>query len=136
MHRSSLFLPSLAAVAAAAAIACGGAAKSTSITEDPPGPGTDQATPPSVANGGPGMPTCGAGGNGTESCATSPRVAGGTFYRDYDGVSNTQQTNQATVTGLRVDKYEITVGRFQKQFVSVRRPPDGPPPRGAASTPT
>ena len=75
------------------------------------------AEPPSCQSGGPGLTTCGPGGTGTQSCCTSLEVPGGTFYRDYDGVTNTQMQSQATVNGLRIDRYEITVGRF-RQFVS------------------
>lgn len=70
--------------------------------------------PPSCAPGGPGMTNCGAGGSGTESCCTSLEVCGGTFYRDYaDGVDSLP----ATVSSFRLDRYEITLGRF-RQFVA------------------
>jgi formylglycine-generating enzyme len=49
--------------------------------------------------------TCGSAGNG--NCCESLRVAGGTFYRGTDA------TAQATVTAFRLDKYEVTVGRFR-----------------------
>ncbi len=74
--------------------------------------GTDGgAAPPSCQ----GLPaTCGPAGN--ESCCTSPLVTGGTFYRSYDGVTSgyTSQAYPATVSDFRLDKYEITVGRFRK----------------------
>jgi formylglycine-generating enzyme required for sulfatase activity len=43
-------------------------------------------------------------------------VTGGTFYRSYDGVSAsyTSQAYPATVSDFRLDKFEITVGRFRK----------------------
>jgi formylglycine-generating enzyme len=63
------------------------------------------------------MSTCGAGGSGTESCATSRQVPAGTFYRDSNAVASTQTGSQASVSALRIDKYEITVGRF-RQFVA------------------
>jgi formylglycine-generating enzyme required for sulfatase activity len=56
-------------------------------------------------------------GPNRESCATSLPVPSGTFYRSYDGVTYTDTGNPATVSGLRLDKYEISVGRF-RQFVS------------------
>jgi len=71
---------------------------------------------PSCASGGAGMTNCGPGGSGTESCCTSLQVPGGTFYRDCSG-AGCAQASQATVSGLRIDKYEITVGRF-RQFVN------------------
>jgi sulfatase modifying factor 1 len=68
----------------------------------------------SCASGGVGLTNC---GPGKESCCTSPEVAGGTFYRSYDDVTYTSTAYPATVSGFRLDKYEITVGRF-RQFVS------------------
>jgi formylglycine-generating enzyme required for sulfatase activity len=74
------------------------------------------------------MTNCGSDGKGTESCCTSLPVAGGTFYRSYDGVSYTDKSHPSTVSDFRLDKYEITVGRF-RQFVSAIvagwRPPAG-----------
>jgi formylglycine-generating enzyme required for sulfatase activity len=62
-----------------------------------------------------GLPaTCGPASN--ESCCTSLLVTGGAFYRSYDGVSAgyTSQAYPATVSDFRLDKYEVTVGRFRK----------------------
>jgi len=72
---------------------------------------------PSCAAMGSGLTTCGPGGSGHESCCTSLEVTGGTFYRSYDGVKYTDKSNPATVSSYRLDKYEITVGRF-RQFVA------------------
>jgi sulfatase modifying factor 1 len=57
---------------------------------------------------------CGPGSN--ESCCNSPLVPGGTFYRSYDNVNAgyTSQAYVATISDVRLDKYEITVGRFRK----------------------
>jgi sulfatase modifying factor 1 len=94
----------------------------------------DAGTPPSCAPGGPGMSNCGPGGSGAESCCTSLEVTGGAFYRSYDGVSCPGETDAgvgvndtigcftskaypATVSSFRLDKYEVTVGRF-RQFVN------------------
>ncbi|MBI3205347.1 MAG: formylglycine-generating enzyme family protein, partial [Myxococcales bacterium] len=49
---------------------------------------------------------CGASSN--ESCCTSLPVAGGTFNRSNDS------SYPATVSAFRLDKYEVTVGRFRK----------------------
>jgi formylglycine-generating enzyme required for sulfatase activity len=70
------------------------------------------ADPPSCASG----LTCGAA---AESCCTSPEVTGGTFYRTYtnDGSGPTAEADPATVSSFRLDKYDVTVGRF-RQFVS------------------
>ncbi len=57
-------------------------------------------------------------GDGTESCCTSLPVTGGTFYRNYanPGSGPTLEADPATVSSFRLDKYEVTVGRF-RQFV-------------------
>jgi formylglycine-generating enzyme len=64
------------------------------------------APPPSCAGG----LTC----NG-ESCCASAAVPGGSFSRSYDGVSTFANDAQyeATLSDFRVDKYEVTVGRFR-----------------------
>ncbi len=50
--------------------------------------------------------TCGPASN--ESCCVSPTVKGGTFNREND------PRYSATVSTFRLDKYEVTVGRFRK----------------------
>lgn len=73
------------------------------------------------------MTDCGAA---HESCCTSLEVPGGTFYRTYrnDGARATREADPATVSPFRLDKYEVTVGRF-RQFASAwksgYRPPTG-----------
>jgi sulfatase modifying factor 1 len=59
--------------------------------------------------------TCGPSGN--EDCCASSPVTGGTFYRGYDGATNTDQSHPATISNFRLDNYEITVGRFRKFLV-------------------
>ncbi len=73
-------------------------------------------TPPSCQAGGPGLTNCGASG---ESCCTSLEVPGGSFNRWYtnDGGGPTDELFPATVSGVRLDKYLVTVGRF-RQFVA------------------
>ena len=76
-------------------------------------------------SGGPGLTDCGAS---SESCCTSLEVAGGTYTRTYDfyvadgGPMNL--ADPATVSGFRLDKYLVTVGRF-RQFVNAVFPSDG-----------
>ena len=41
----------------------------------------------------------------------------GTYERSYDGFTFTNSNNPATVSALRLDRYEVTVGRF-RQFVT------------------
>jgi formylglycine-generating enzyme required for sulfatase activity len=75
---------------------------------------------PSCAPGGPGMTNCGPGGSGTESCCTSLEVPGGTYFRTYKSEADggpTGEADPATVSGFRLDKYLVTVGRF-RQFVA------------------
>ena len=50
--------------------------------------------------------TCGS--NGTDNCCSSPPVPGGTFNRNNNG------SYPATISNFRLDRYEITVGRFRK----------------------
>jgi sulfatase modifying factor 1 len=75
----------------------------------------DDGSPPSCTPGGTGMTNCGDGG---ESCCTSLEVEGGTYYRTYtnEGTGPAGEADPATVSGFRLDKYLVTVGRF-RQFV-------------------
>jgi formylglycine-generating enzyme required for sulfatase activity len=70
----------------------------------------------SCTPGGPGMTNCGAA---SESCCTSPEVTGGMYYRTYtnSGSGPTGQSDPATISTFRLDKYLVTVGRF-KQFAT------------------
>jgi formylglycine-generating enzyme required for sulfatase activity len=87
-------------------------------------PMIDAGGPSSCLAGGPGLSNCGA--THSESCCTSPVVTGGTYYRTYanDGTGPTEESDPATVSTLRLDKYDVTVGRF-RQFVNAVLPPDG-----------
>jgi len=83
------------------------------------------------------MTDCGAS---SESCCTSLEVTGGTYYRTFTntGGSPTGEADPATVSGFRLDKYLVTVGRF-RQFVSAVYPPPGgtrwsPPPGSGKHT--
>jgi sulfatase modifying factor 1 len=106
-------------------------------------------SPPSCQTPGAGLTTCGAT---SESCCTSLEVAGGTYYRTYDpwaggtdgGViyaivtadgGPTGEADPATVSGLRLDKYLVTVGRF-RQFVDAWNGGAGyiPPPGSGKHT--
>jgi formylglycine-generating enzyme required for sulfatase activity len=55
---------------------------------------------------GPGLSTCGPAGN--DNCARSLLVPSGSFFRGSD------TSLPATVSSFRLDKYEVTVGRFRK----------------------
>jgi sulfatase modifying factor 1 len=66
------------------------------------------------------MTNCGANG---ESCCTSLEVTGGTYNRTY-AIGDGGEADPASVSGFRLDKYEVAVGRF-RQFVNAVLPPDG-----------
>lgn len=62
-----------------------------------------------------GLPdTCGPNANG--SCCESLEVPGGFYYRSYDTAGDLMSGTQdypATISRFRLDKYEVTVGRFR-----------------------
>ncbi len=71
---------------------------------------------PSCVSGLPGAASdCGP--TGDDDCCASPLVPGGTFLRSYDGVYFFDASSPATVSDFRLDKYEVTVGRF-REFVA------------------
>jgi sulfatase modifying factor 1 len=85
-----------------------------------------QVPEPHCAPGGPGLTDCGLN---KESCCTNYEVTGGPFYRTYDvdymvaddfwvapDGGATGLGDPATVSTFRLDKYDVTVGRF-RQFV-------------------
>ena len=85
--------------------------------------GTTTAGASCVA-GGPGMTNCGAS---VESCCTSLEVPCGSYDRTYQSETDggpTDESDPATVSGFRLDKYMVTVGRY-RQFASAVLPVDG-----------
>src|SRR5262249_29371458 len=77
---------------------------------------------PICSNGQCVTPSCqaagaGAGWNcgltGADNCCNSPYVIGGMYSRSFDGITYTDPTLVATVSDFRMDRYEITVGRFR-----------------------
>jgi sulfatase modifying factor 1 len=83
------------------------------------------ADPPSCAVNGAGTSICGAS---MDNCCTSLEVQGGTYYRTYDLEPDgglelpvdggpIGEADPATVSTFRMDKYDVTVGRF-RQFVA------------------
>ncbi len=89
----------------------------TSVADTSVGDAADAAPPPpSCATSGDGRTNCGLG---SESCCTSLPVAGGTYNRTFvsDAGVPTGQADPATVGDFKLDKYEVTVGRF-RQFVA------------------
>jgi formylglycine-generating enzyme required for sulfatase activity len=69
-------------------------------------------------------------GSCDESCCASLAVTGGTFHRTYlnagTGHGPSGEADLATVSAFRLDKYDVTVGRF-RQFVNALLPADGGP---------
>lgn len=89
------------------------------------GSGSDVSDAGSPDSGGSTAPSCDVQGDGTtscgaalESCCTSLEVVGGTYDRTYTnaGSGPVGAADPATVSGFRLDKYLVTVGRF-RQFV-------------------
>ena len=76
-----------------------------------------------------GLPmTCGAHHN--DSCCSSPEIPGGPYYRSYDasgGPGFGDMSNPAFVSSFRLDKYEVTVGRF-RMFVQAGMGTQANPP--------
>ena len=101
------------------AVGCGG---STPFCAS--GACTATRVPPSCQQGGDGLTNCGAA---VESCCTSLEVTGGMFLLEDDpggrppappdGGTPGPIGLPTTVSSFRLDKYEVTVGRF-RQFVS------------------
>jgi formylglycine-generating enzyme len=79
----------------------------------PPLPELGDAAPPFLSCMG--LPsTCGA--SGTDSCCNSLAVPSGSYDRSYDvarDASSGDTSSPATVSAFRLDKYEVTVGRFR-----------------------
>jgi len=95
---------------------------------------------PSCEGGGSGLDTC---GESLESCCTSLEVPGGSYYRTYDPLDAqlnplvspdggpTGEADPATVSGFRLDKYLVTVGRFRQYVNYVTGSAGAPPANGS-----
>ncbi len=72
-----------------------------------------------------------------ESCCAGLAVDGGTFFRGYDGVTTDfmSKAYPATVSDYRLDKYEVTVGRFRKFVSSGQGTQANPPQEDAGAHP-
>jgi sulfatase modifying factor 1 len=68
---------------------------------------------PSCQESGAGLTNCGAA---SESCCASVEVSGGTYHRTYTntGSGPTGEADPASVSGFRLDKYLVTVGRYRR----------------------
>lgn len=77
--------------------------------------GIDAAPAPSFSSCNQLSHTCGA--NANDDCCNSPEVVGGTFARSFDLAGFGDTSAPATISDFRLDKYEVTVGRF-RSFVN------------------
>ncbi len=72
-----------------------------------------------------------------ESCCTSNEVPGGSFFMSYDGFSDfdgesyTQAQYPASVSSFRLDRFEVTVGRFRPFVEAVTKGSKWVPPPGS-----
>jgi len=94
-----------------------------------PGDGSVIDAPPGQAASCVGLPaTCGADGH--DNCCNSPDVFGGTYYRSFDRANDSLSgttSSPATLSDFRLDKYEVTVGRF-RAFVNAAMGTQSNPP--------
>jgi formylglycine-generating enzyme required for sulfatase activity len=60
-------------------------------------------------------------------------VSGGSVIRDYDGVMNKDRSNTATVSSFRLDRFEVTVGRFRAFLAAGQGVQTAPPAVGAGA---
>lgn len=73
--------------------------------------GIEGGPPASCAGGSPAVSACGP--SAQESCCLSPLVAGGVYKRGHDGVILFDFDDPAQVSAFRLDRFEVTVGRFR-----------------------
>ncbi len=80
-----------------------------------------------------GLPaTCGAAG--VSSCCATEDLPGGTYFRSHDVSGDgmfSARTAPATVGALRLDTYEVTVGRFRRFVAAGQGTQSNPPAPGA-----
>ena len=92
---------------------------------------TTSGVPPSCQASGAGLSNCGAS---SESCCATLEVSAGAYDRTYTSDADggpVGEADPATVSGSRLDKYEVTVGRF-RQFVNAWNGGSGyTPPAGS-----
>lgn len=94
--------------------------------------GTDAPSdpPPSCA----GLPaTCGPSGT-DDCCSIATPIPGGTYYRSYDVATDDMFPDMsfpATVSAFKLDRFEVTVGRF-RSFVTAGKGTQASPPANGA----
>jgi formylglycine-generating enzyme required for sulfatase activity len=80
--------------------------------------------------------TCGIIGN--DDCCDSPMVMGGNYFRSLDAAGDSGSGNMsapATISNFRLDKYEVTVGRFRAFVAASQGTQLDPPATGAGANP-
>jgi len=78
--------------------------------------------------------TCGP--TASAPCCESPEIPGGQFFRSYDGSPEfSNSAYPATLSAFRLDKYEVTVGRF-REFVNAEMGTQQHPPEPGAGART
>lgn len=90
------------------------------------------STAPSCAGGG--QNRCGR--NGDEDCCATAMVPGGNYNRQFDVAGDGQYTSlgfPATISSFRLDKYEVTVGRFRAYVAAMRGTQENPPVAGSGA---
>ena len=97
-------------------------------------PAPDAMEPPPVQT--PSMQSCATisatcGETGAESCCASPEVTGGMFYRGFDTDGSGDNNSPATISSFRLDKFEVTVGRFRTFVLANKGTQIDPPVAGA-----
>jgi sulfatase modifying factor 1 len=78
---------------------------------------------------------CGSAAN-DNCCSTATAIPGGMFFRSYDVATDGMNNNTgypATVSDFRLDKYEVTVGRFRRFLTAGMGTQANPPPIGAGA---
>jgi formylglycine-generating enzyme required for sulfatase activity len=79
--------------------------------------------------------TCGPATN--EQCCASPVIPATSFKRSYDGVTTgyTDPGFPATVSSFRLDRFEVTVGRFRRFIAAGGGTQQNPPAAGSGAHP-
>jgi formylglycine-generating enzyme len=78
--------------------------------------------------------SCGPSGN--DNCCNSPALPAGTYFRSYDIAPDDAfdgMNAPATLGGFRLDRYEVTVGRFRAFVAAGKGTQAGPPTAGSGA---
>lgn len=73
-----------------------------------------------------------------DDCCNSPMVVGGDYFRSFDLVGDSASGNMdapATISNFRLDKYEVTVGRFRAFVEAGQGTQLNPPATGSGANP-